>query len=80
MPTPQHGKTEQNLALSTRTSLAGTIHFTTVTTTQKGKSLPFYYRARVLPIISIHLHLMLFENVLNVNQILSVILDTLYII
>jgi len=32
---PHHGKTEQNMAVSIRTSLAGTIHFTPVITTQK---------------------------------------------
>jgi hypothetical protein len=71
MPTPRHGKTEQNSAVSTRTSLAATIHFTTVTTTQKGKYLPFCNTA---------LHLILFENVLNVNKISSIITNTLYIV
>jgi hypothetical protein len=79
MPTPQYGKIEQNSAISSRTSGVGTIRFTTVTTTQNRKSLPFCCRARTLPLVSIHLHLMLFENVLNVNQISSVITDTLYI-
>jgi len=39
MPIPQHGKTEQNSAISTITFLVGTIHFTPVTTTQKKEKI-----------------------------------------
>jgi len=61
--------------------LADTIHFTPVTTTQKTKiPSPFYYTARALPFISVALHLMLFGNVLDVNEISPIIADTLYIV
>ena len=47
---------------------------------EKEKSSPLYYTARALLLIPISLHLMLFENVLIVNEISSIITDASYIV
>jgi len=58
-------------------------HHTTYTSDhnpeKEKKSSPFCYTVRaLLPFISMALHLMSFENVLNVKEIWSIITETLY--